>query len=137
MQKRDKDNLKFRYLLWMYKMTKDELDRIERKFTQLDVDKGVLKYMSKNVDFTKVSNKVGIEQFIREFSEYITKKERDARALSSDKKKLNPRYYSLILKLEAIESVAVKQLGRKAADEIKALYEDEMKKRILESREHR
>ena len=39
---KDSRNLKKRYLIWLYKTTKEALDRIERKFTQADIDKFIL-----------------------------------------------------------------------------------------------
>ena len=36
-------NLKKRYLIWFYKTAKEALDKIERKFTQTEIDKFILK----------------------------------------------------------------------------------------------
>jgi hypothetical protein len=137
MQKQDIKNLKFRYLLWLYKTTKEELDRIERKFTQLDIDRGILGYISKYADSSKVKAKDKLSKFIKAFKEYIDNKEKDGLDLKFDNRKLKSEYYFSLVKLKAIEKSIVKQLGRKAKERIKLLYEQEMIRRILESEEHR
>jgi len=130
MDKPDLKNLKKRYLIWFYKTTKEALDKIERKFTQVDVDRFILKELKK-----KGKNKT-IESFIAQFEEYIQKKEQDGLALKFENKKLKPHYLFLVLKLEAIERSILKELGKKALEEIKLLYEAEMIERILRSAEH-
>ncbi|MCX5706101.1 MAG: hypothetical protein NTW13_00240 [Candidatus Omnitrophica bacterium] len=42
----------------------------------------------------------------------------------------------MFFKLQAIEKAIIKELGKKALDEIKLLYEIEMTERILRSPEH-
>ena len=50
---------------------------------------------------------------------------------------VNPRKFIFLdVKLNAIEKLIIKELGRKALEEIKALYEKEMTLRILRSVEH-
>lgn len=41
--------LKTRYLVWLYKTTKERLDRIDRKFTQLEVDRFILRELEKDL----------------------------------------------------------------------------------------
>lgn len=130
MHKKDLKNLKKRYLVWFYKITKEALDKIERKFTQVDVDRFILKEL-KNSDKEKAA-----ESFIDEFEAYIQKKEQDGQSLKFENKKLKPEYLFLTLKLEAIEKAIIKELGKPALDEIKLLYETEMTERILRSTEH-
>lgn len=129
MDKKDIKNLKRRYLIWFYKATKEALDKIERKFTQLDIDKLILKEL-KAKDKEKRA-----EKFIAEFHAYILSKEMDGIGLKYQGRQLKPDYYFLDLKLRVIEKTIVKELGKKALDEIKALYEKEMTERILKSRE--
>lgn len=129
MDKRDIKNLKKRYLIWFYKATKEALDKIERKFTQLDIDKFILKEL-KAKDKEKRA-----EKFIAEFQAYILSKEMDGIGLKYEGRQLKPDYYFLELKLKSIEKAIVKELGMKTLDEIKALYEKEMTERILKSRE--
>lgn len=131
MDKRDIKNLKKRYLIWFYKTTKEELDKIERKFTQLEIDRFILKEL-KNKDKEKRA-----EKFIAEFHAYILSKEMDGIGLKYESKQFKAGYYFLVLKLKAVERSIIKELGNKSMDEIKALYEKEMTRRIMEQREEK
>lgn len=123
-------NLKKRYLIWFYKNTKEALDKIERKSTQTEIDKFILKELkSKNKD--KKADK-----FIAEFEAYILNKEMDGLGLKFEGKQIKPDYVFLELKLKAIEKAIVKEFGKKGLDEVKSLYEKEMTERILKSTEH-
>lgn len=131
MDRKDSLNLKKRYLIWLYKTTKEALDKIERKFTQLEVDRFILKEL-KNLDRDKKA-----KNFIQEFADYMANKEEEALSLKFKNKALKPDYYFLALKLRAIGKAIVKVLGKNALREIKALYEKEMTQRILKSTEHK
>lgn len=128
MKKQDLKNLKKRYLIWLYKNTKEALDRIERKFTQIEIDNFILRELKKE-DRAKRARK-----FIVEFKAYIKNKEKDGIMLKYQGKELKPDYYFLVIKLEAIEKAIVRELGKSALGEIKELYEEEMLKRIIEER---
>ena len=130
MNKQDLKNLKKRYLIWFYKATKEALDKIERKFTQADIDRFILK------ELKKADKEKAVESFIAQFEEYILKKEQEGLNLKFENKKLKPHYLFLALKLEAIEKAIAKELGKPALAEIKLLYEVEMTERILRSTEH-
>lgn len=136
MKKRNIKNLQFRYLLWLYKTTKEELDSVERRFTQIDIDKKIMRDMGENFDSKKIKKKKEARKFIKDFKEYIDKKEKDGRELKFDGRKLKPQYYHLSLKLEAIEKAIIEELGNKGLKGIKALYEYEMRRRIMEAQEH-
>jgi hypothetical protein len=125
----DAKNLKKRYLLWLYKTTKDSLDRIERKFTQLEIDKLILK------ELRAEKNRGKIIKFIKDFETYIQNKENDGISLKFEAKDLKPEYCFLVSKLKVIEEVIVKEFGKADLEEIKSLYEKEMIERILKSRE--
>lgn len=127
MDKQDTKNLKKRYLIWLYKTSKEALDKIERKFTQLEIDRIILKELKK-ADKDKKATK-----FIEEFITYVQNKEKGALSLKYQNQDLHPGYYYLILKLKAIEKVITRILGNKTLKEIKALYEKEMTERILKS----
>lgn len=129
MDKIEIKNLKRRYLIWFYKTAKEELDKIERKFTQAQVDRFILKELRRRQIH-------GIEKFIEDFLLYIEKKEKSGRELKFRGKQLNPEYQFLVLKLEAIEKAIKKEFGAKTLKEIKLLYETEMIARILKSVEH-
>jgi len=130
MDKKDFKNLKKRYLVWFYKTTKEALDKIERKFTQAEIDRLILKELKKQ------DKDSAVESFIAQFEDYICKKEEEGINLKFENKKLKPHYLFLTLKLEAVEKIIAKELGKPALDEIKLLYEMEMTERILRSTEH-
>jgi hypothetical protein len=137
LKEQDIKNLKFRYLLWLYKTTKEEIDRVERKFTQLDIDKEIFQYILKHASPAQVGEKNKFNKLSKDFKEYIARKEKDGLNLKFTQGKLKPEYYFLLLKLQAIAKAIVKQFGRKAMDQIKTLYEAEMRRRILESKGHK
>jgi len=130
MEKQDLKNLKRRYLVWLYKNNKEALDKIERKFSQLEIDQFLLEEIKKE-DKDKRLNK-----FIDEFWAYIQKKEQNGLSLKYEGKNLKPEFQFLFLKLQAIEKAIVRELGKKVLAEIKLLYEMEMTERILKSTEH-
>lgn len=130
MDKKDIKNLKKRYLVWFYKTAKETLDRVERKFTQVEVDRFILKELKRG-DKDKA-----IEIFVHQFENYISKKEQDGLKLKFENKKVKTDYIFLVLRLQAVEKAIVKELGKKGLEEIKLLYEIEMTERILRSTEH-
>src|SRR3989338_5707293 len=127
MNKQDLKNLKKRYLIWLYKTTKDTLDKIERKFTQLEIDRLLLKEL-RNSDKDNKAKK-----FIDEFDMYAQNKKTEAMNLKYDNGQVKPEYDFLDLKLKSIEKAVTKQFGKKVLEEIKLLYEMEMTERILKS----
>lgn len=131
MDKQDLKNLKKRYLIWLYKTTKEALDKTERKFTQLEIDKFMLK------ELNRLDKSGKARQFIADFSVYIQNKEKDGLSLKYDGKELKPEYYFLVLKLKAIEKAITKEFDKSTLKEIKSLYEKEMTERILKSTEHK
>lgn len=130
MDKKDALNLKKRYLIWLYKATKEDLDRVERKFTQLDVDKLLLK------ELEKANKDQRIQKQVDEFKAYLKNKEKEGLELKYEGKELKAGYAFLSAKLEAIEKIIKSVLGKEALAEIELLYEMEMTERILKSREH-
>ncbi|MFA4888059.1 MAG: hypothetical protein WC628_00590 [Candidatus Omnitrophota bacterium] len=131
MDKKDSKNLKKRYLAWLYKVNKEALDRIERKFSQLGIDRLVLKELKKQ-------DKAGaLGKFITDLELYMQKKESEGLALKYAGKTLKPDYAFLVAKLAAVEKAVVREFGRKTLSEIKTLYEKEMIERILKSTEHK
>jgi len=131
MDKQDIKNLKKRYLIWLYKTTKEDWDKVERKFTQLDIDRAILD------ELNKLDSDKRTKSFIEAFANYIRNKEKKGLDLKYEGNKLKPEYHFLGLKLKAIEKVIAEELGKKALREIKSLYEKEMTERILKSREHK
>jgi len=131
MDKQDLKNLKKRYLIWLYKTTKEALDKTERKFTQLEIDKFILKELNKLDKSSKV------RQFIADFAAYVQNKEKEALSLKYENKELKPDYCFLVLKLKAVENAIIKEFDKGTLKEIKSLYEKEMTERILKSTEHK
>jgi len=129
MDKQDVKNLKKRYLVWFYKTTKEALDKVERKFTQAQIDRFILKELRKQA-------RPSLNKFIDDYEAYIIGKEKAGIELKYDGNKLQSDYEFLVMKLKAIEKATVKELGKKGLLEIKALYEKEMTERILKSTEH-
>lgn len=127
MNKQDLKNLKKRYLIWLYKTTKDALDKIERKFTQLEIDKSLLKELRKLDENNKA------KKLIDEFDAYVQNKKTEAMNLKYDNGQLKPEYEFLDLKLKSVERAITKEFGKKVLEEIKPLYEIEMTERILKS----
>jgi len=127
----EKKNLKRRYLLWLYKAVKEEFDKIERKFTQLEIDKVLLAEM-KALDKKKLATR-----FISDYQAYMHKKQDEGVKLKyRDASALLPEYYFLEVKLKAVENTIAKVLGQSGLRQIKALYERQMSERILRSTEH-
>jgi len=105
-----------RYLFWLYKTTRLELDKVDRKFTQLDVDRKIEKILSV---------KKGISAPLKEWKEYILNKETEALKLKfSSDGSLDPGYRFLCLKLEAVEVITKKMFGKCALAQFKSLCED-------------
>jgi len=121
-----------RYLLWMYKTTKDELDRIDRKFTQLDVDRFIAGYFFKISRRLSKRSREALDPFFREWDEYVEVKEKDAQDLKSvGPGEMEARYAFLHLKLQAVQTAARRYLGPKSVKEFQRLYESKAVERIL------
>jgi len=136
MNKSAEKNLTRRYLIWCYKATKEELDWIDRKFTQLKVDYFILKQLNSSQYRGSVHD---VRPLIKEFEEYIAKKEKNAmkvKFVSGKSRKVTSRYQYLEARLIAIEKAIGHFLGKKDLKIIRGLYEAEMTTRILQSREH-
>jgi len=124
----DFKSLQKRYLVWFYKITKEAIDKIERKFTQLEIDRFILKELKK-----ADKDKRLVDQIAR-FDEYIRNKEEAGLSLKYEGKKLKAEYKFLLLKLGAIEKVIVSKMGKEGLDTVKTAYEEEMLRRIMEER---
>jgi hypothetical protein len=121
----DVRSLQKRYLFWLYKTTKDELDRIDRKFTQLDIDRAMLDFFRGRAVGARDVVKGGVDIFVREWQEYVTGKEADARKLRFDEKGgILASYYFLHLKLKAVLDLAQRRFGARAVRDFKRYYEE-------------
>lgn len=124
-----------RYLLWCYKTTRETIERIDRKFTQLTVDKFVLGGLTEDKNWGKSTMGSDIEAFIQ----YIKDKE-DAALLEkySDATKgiVSGNYAYLTKRLQLIEKAIKHFCGSKALEQMDELFEREMTQRILQARDH-
>lgn len=137
MNKQDVKNLRKRYFVWLYKDTKEAFDKYERKFTQTDIDKDLLLEMENELLGAYLPHeKQYLEKFVNQYREYISGKEKACLELKYQGKKTNPDFLFLDVKLNAVEKLIAKELGRRGLERIKALYEEEMTRRILRSAEH-
>ncbi len=135
----DAKNLVRRYLLWCYKTTKEEFERIERKFTQLLVDEYVFDKLKKLPLTLPFEIQKGYLVKLDEFKNYIDKKRHDAltqKFSDQETQTLKGDYLYLRNRLTAIEKAIVHFLGPTQLKVIKSLYEKEMTERILTAREH-
>ena len=137
MDNQDSKNLKKRYFVWLYKTTKEAFDKFERKFTQTDIDKDILKEIENTLMGAYLPHeKAQLEKLVNSFREYIAAKEKSCLELKYQGLRTNPEFIFLDVKLNAIEKLIIKELGRRGLAEIKALYEKEMTQRILRSVDH-
>lgn len=137
MNNQDVKNLKKRYFVWLYKGAKESFDKYERKFTQVDIDNAILDEMEKELLGAYLPHeKDALQRHIDDFQKYIENKEKSCAEFRDQHKKINPDFIFSEIKLDAIEKIIVKELGRRGLEEIKSLYEKEMTKRILKSTEH-
>jgi len=137
MNNQDVKNLRKRYLVWLYKTTKEAFDKYERKFTQVDIDKDLLLEMENALLGAYLpQEKESLAKFINQYRDYISVKEKSCLDLKYQGKKANPEFLFLDIKLEVVEKLIARELGRRGLERIKALYEEEMTARILRSTEH-
>jgi len=127
-----------RYLVWCYKTTKEELDKVDRYFTQLIADDYILKQLKGAKDYKSSAGNKGYKNLVDQFKVYMNTKELTVlKKKFKDRKrmKLNPDYQYLWYRFVAIEKTIVHFLGAPELSEICLLYEKEMTKRILQARE--
>ncbi|MFA5087408.1 MAG: hypothetical protein WC552_00065 [Candidatus Omnitrophota bacterium] len=134
----EKRRLIKRYLIWCFKTTREEIDRIDRKFTQLEVDRFLLEELESLGKRGKHQLADAFGGKLDEFRVYIKNKETSAlpERLDKDKKGDNPDYLYLKSRLSAIEKAITKFLGPQELRQIENFYQQEMIRRILEAREH-
>lgn len=128
----DARSLQKRYLFWLYKTTKDELDRIDRKLTQLDVDREMLDIFRRDKG-AEDSAHSGLQAPVKDWENYIAHKEADARKLLfDDEGRVLASYYFLRLKLKAILGVTRRRFGAATVRHFKRYYEEASMKLIMQ-----
>ena len=122
-----------RYLIWCFKTTKEDLDRVDRYFTQNTVDQYMLDHMYADQECEAIKDKVD------DFAHYMEVKTSKANAqkfVDEQKKEIHPDYLYLQKRFEAIVAAIKHFLGDEALTEIVNSYEEEFTRRIWEAREH-
>jgi len=128
-----------RYLVWCYKTTKESLDRIDRYFTQLQVDDFVLHQLRRSRDYRSSRRPNAYRNLVDDFEDYKAKKEQNVlkqKFTDSKHTKPNSQHQYLQNRLNALEKAIIHFLGKKDLAVIRNLYEKEMTQRILSAREH-
>ena len=136
--KREKDLIR-RYLIWCYKTTKEELDKIDRYFTQLKADAFVLLHLRKSKEYRSSSAKNAYKDIVEQFQAYMVEKETNVlkkKYKNGQHAELDPGYRYLKNRFVAIEKAIEHFLGANELNKICRLYEEEMTNRILKAREH-
>ncbi len=126
-----------RYLVWCYKTTKEELDKIDRYFTQAVVDDHLIERLKTSPEY-KVSTTL-FHKSVEDFIQYAREKKAKAEGkkfVDSTRKTLHPNYQYLNARVEAIEQAICHFFDQKELERVAALYENEMTERILKAREH-
>lgn len=132
-------NLIRRYVIWCYKTTREDLDRVDRYDTQEMVDQVVIKELMKSSEYRSPAGNAEFKSMVDGFVRYAAQKKANA-----DKKKFSDQnsgalrgdYQYLRLRLKAVEEAARHFLGDAGLNEVRCLYEQEMTGRILAAREH-
>jgi hypothetical protein len=135
---KEKDLIR-RYLVWCYKTTKEELDKIERYFTQLKADGFVLQVLRKTKEYRSSGGNKEYRDMVDQFQVYMDKKEANVlkkKFTDSRRQALNPDYQYLKNRFVAIEGAIRHFLGAGELKKMNHLYEQEMTGRILQAREH-
>ena len=128
-----------RYLIWCYKTTKEELDKVDRYFTQLKVDDLVLRQLRSVKEYKLSVGSKSYKDMVDRFQEYMSKKESNVlkkKYANDEHSVLNPDYQYLHYRFKAIEKAIIRFLGKDELKRICSLYENEMTRRILEARQH-
>lgn len=132
-------NLIRRYLVWCYKTTKEELDKIDRYFTQIKADDFMLKQLRKAKEYNPSADDKAYRDLVDQFQVYMKKKETGVlkkKFRNGKNATVNTDYQYLHNRFISIEKAICYFLGAKELKNICFLYEQEMTGRILEAREH-
>ena len=132
-------NLIRRYLVWCYKTTQESLDRIDRKFTQLEVDQFIFEQIKNSKELFNPEANRRYKNLINNFKLYMNNKKEEAKKqkyFEDDSATLNPDYLYHRDRLEAVKKAIRYFLSPADLEKIKKSYEEEMTRRIWEAKEH-
>jgi hypothetical protein len=138
--KQNEKDLTRRYLVWCYKTTKESLDKIDRYFTQLRVDRFVLGHLTRGAEPQSTKASGDYRRQVNDFKKYMAQKEGNAlkqKFVDGHQKQLRADYMVLKNRFGAVENAIVTFLGKGELRKICRLYEEEMTQRILQARDHR
>lgn len=119
--------LRERYLFWLYKTTKDELDKIDRKFTQIGIDKSIEAILRKNTKSLCSGLREDVGLMVEEWRRYLQKKESDVQGCD-----VAAKYIFLHMKLDTILKITRRIFGVSKVMTFKKLYHEAAMKRIIE-----
>ncbi len=129
----DRDSLYKRYLFWLYKTIREDLDRTDRKFTQLVLDERIAALLERDAAALDKDLRQGVGSFIEEWKTYIAQKADDAQKLKFSESGMPMfEYVFLRLKLRAVERLIVERLGRRRLNEFKRRLEEAAMQGILQ-----
>ncbi len=129
----DRDSLYKRYLFWLYKTIREDLDRTDRKFTQLVLDERIAALLERDAAALDKDLRQGVGSFIEEWKTYIAQKADDAHKLKFSESGMPMfEYVFLRLKLRAVERLIVERLGRRRLNEFKRRLEEAAMQGILQ-----
>jgi len=139
MSNNNSHNLTRRYLIWCYKTTKEDLDRMDRYFTQAPVDDFIYQELSQSQEYISDEAPREFKDEVKNFEEYKQiklDKAKQQKYNDANNEILKPDYLYLTKRLAAIEEAIQHFLGKEELAVIIDLYEQEMTLRILQAREH-
>lgn len=132
-------NLLRRYLIWCYKTTKENVDRIDRYYTQNLVDHFILDELTKTKEFKSDKTPIEYKRLIKSFEDYAENKVKNAdqqKFVNEKKTELTANYLYQTHRFAAIEKAIKHFFGAKELESIKNFYEEEMTSRILQAKDH-
>lgn len=126
-----------RYLVWCYKTTKEELDKVDRYFTQAVVDDYLIERLKTLPEYK--ARTTPFHKSVADFMQYALGKKARAEGkkfADSAQTVFHPDYQYLNARFEVIEQAICHFFDQKELERVAALYENEMTERILKAREH-
>ncbi len=132
-------NLIQRYLIWCYKTTKEDLDRIDRYFTQKIIDDYMFEELINTKECRSTSGNEEFKLQVHNFEKYKEEKFNKAqnkKYFGDGNKIISQDYLYMKYRLTAIEKAIVHFLGENELNNIIERYEEEMTRRIIVAHEH-
>src|SRR3989344_2070368 len=112
-----------RYLVWCYKTSKEELDKVDRYFTQAVADDYLIERLKSLPEYK--ARETPFHKSVEDFVQYAREKKSKAEAkkfLDSAQAVLHPDYQYLNARFEAVERAICHFFDSKELERIAALY---------------